>query len=175
MSDSNIPTPDPASATEQHPPETDAQSVLSILRKSREQLGTKAKPLDLVVPGYDGLLLIRYKWISFKSLNAGAQDLTNVKDPSEAQYLAASDLIVTCAEDVLIRVDGVVKPLADSPVFIGDPRLDEALGLPTTDTVLETVHALFGGNEYALIRCANTVALWLQDTTLKIDEEYLGN
>jgi hypothetical protein len=176
-----------ASATEQTVPEAssetapgggdqDTRSVIETLRERRNQLGLQAKPLDIPVPGYDGLLILRCRWVAFKDLSAGARELSKIKEPTEAQIHAAADTLVVCCQDFLIKVGDEIKPIAEdgTPTVFGDPRLPASLGFSQLATAVDVARAVFN-NEYALIRTANTVIEWLQDTTKRVDTDILGN
>lgn len=168
-----------ASATEQSVPDggvDDSQSVISTLRGLRSRLGAQSPPFDVVVPGYDDLLIVRCKWVPFKDLNQGAKDLQKITEPTELQIAAAADTFVTTCQELLIRVDNEVRPLAQDgvPINFGDPRLPELLGFAPTTTARDAVRAVFA-NEYSLITTANSVVEWLQDTTRNVDKAFLGN
>lgn len=192
MSDTPIPTDEigqavpvqplasPApSATESAVPDggvDDSESVISTLRGLRSKLGAQSPPFDVVVPGYDDLLIVRCKWVPFKDLNQGAKDLQKISEPTELQIAAAADTFVTTCQELLIRVDDVVKPLAKDgvPITFGDPRLPDLLGFTPTTSARDAVRSVFA-NEYALITTANSVVEWLQDTTRNVDKAFLGN
>lgn len=171
------PTEAPAVET---PGGAQAVSLVDRLREKRNNIGSKAKPLDLKIPGYEGLLVGRFKWVDYKTLTDGAKDLKNVTEPTEAQVRAAADVIVTCLTELLAHDGEGLKPLSEviggepGPVTFGDPRLPEAFDFPPQSTAIDTAKALFN-NEYALINLSNIVTEWLQDTTLKIHKDLLGN
>lgn len=157
-------------------PTDDPLSVISQLREKRKTLGAGAKPLRLEVPGYDGLLLIDFKWVPFSELAKNALSLQKVKSPIEVQIAAACDTLIATCDGFFIRIGEDVKPLDEDEPFdtFGDPRLPELLGYEAANSARESCRSLFA-NEYSLITTANTVLEWLQDTTRAVDEEHLGN
>ncbi len=156
--------------------DNDTLSVLAELRTLRGTLGGESKPLDLEVPGYKGLLLIRYKWVPYSQIAQNAKSLSKIEETAERQLSAAADVLVDTCEEFLIRVGEELQPLSknDIPVTFGDPRLPESLGFMPTDTARKACMRVFN-NDYALIRTADVVTTWLQDTSRKVDADVLGN
>lgn len=164
----------PASATEPVP--DGDTSILASIRQKREKLGAGSTPVTLDIPGYDGELLARYKWVPLRTLTRTAQQLSAMSEPTEQSINAAADSLVATCQEILIRVGDVVKPLAkDSlPITFGDPRLAEALGFQHQSEARENCKQVFR-NEYAVIAQGAQVVEWLQDTTRKVDGQALGN
>jgi len=167
-----VQTPSPDGAVEPSP----LDSVLAGIKADRLKLGAGSDPLDLVVPGYHGALVLRCQWIPFAKLTAGAKALADISEPTEQMIVASADTLVTTCKEFLIKVDGVLKPLSTTaePITFGDPRLAEALGFPAPATARAGAEAVFR-NDYAMIRTGNAIVAWLQDTTKTLDEEFLGN
>jgi hypothetical protein len=153
----------------------DAQSVIAQLRVERSKLGAAATPLDVVIPGYDDLLLLRCKWVDFKELSDGGKSLSKITEPTEQEIAAAADALVVTCKELLIQVKGELKPLSQTsdPVTFGDPRLPGLLGFAPADTARDTVRAVFA-NDYALLDTANAVVRWLKDTTKRQNLAFLG-
>lgn len=170
------PVPD-VSATEPTVPGggVDATSVLATLQRLRSKLGAKADPLDIPLPGYEGLLILRCRWIPFKDLSAGADDLATISEPTEQSIAAAADTLVLTCQEFRIKVGDETRPLSEDavPVTFGDPRLPGLLGFDPVDSARDAARATLA-NEYALIGVGNQIVRWLQDTTKKLDQSYLG-
>jgi hypothetical protein len=170
----------PVSATEQTVPDGgvtgDTQSVISSLRDLRSKLGSQAPPLDIVVPGYDNVLLLRCKWVPLKTLSEAAQGLDKITEPTELHIAAAADTLVTTCQEFVIRVGKEIKPLSQDgvPITFGDPRLPELLGFAPVESARAAVRAVFA-NEYALIETGNAVVEWLKDTTKRVNADLQGN
>ena len=47
-------------------------SILGVLREARARIGAGAKPLEVTIPGYDGKLVIRFRWVPVKELSRKA-------------------------------------------------------------------------------------------------------
>ena len=153
----------------------DMQSVIASLREHRNQLGANSAPLELEVPGYDGLLLIRYRWVSLKDLSKNTENLQRIKESNEQNVAAAADTLIGTCDEFLVRVGDELQPLSDNgvPITFGDTRLVGLLGFDTPKTVRDAVRSVFG-NEYALIKTASVIIEWLQDTSLKVDQGFLA-
>lgn len=151
------------------------QSVLAKLREARKELGENSKPLDIVVPGQDELLVLRCKWIPFLQLAEGAKTLSKIDEPTELRVAAAADTLVATCQEFLIQVNGELRPLSQTevPIRFGDPRLPEALGFTPADTARDNCRAVFS-NEYALIEIGNAVIEWLKDTSQRTNALFLG-
>lgn len=151
------------------------QSTLARLREARKELGENAKPLDIVVPGQDELLVLRCKWIPFIRLAEGAKTLSKIDEPTELRVAASADTLVATCQEFLIQVNGELRPLSqtDVPIRFGDPRLPEALGFAPAANARDAACAVFS-NEYALIEIGNAVIEWLKDTTKRNNTAFLG-
>jgi hypothetical protein len=154
----------------------ETQSVLSNLRDMRGKLGSNSTPLDLAIPGYEGLLVLRCKWIPFKDLSKHAQKLNKIDEVDELRVAAAADTLSLCCQEILIRVEDELRPMSEDsvPVTFGDPRIAQNLGFPFPDTTRETVRAVFA-NDYAMMTTAESLVTWLQDTTASVNDGILGN
>lgn len=158
-------------------PETDegTLSVLSRVREDRKKLGEQSTPLDLAVPGFSGALVIRYRWIPYTALSKNAKSLAKIEEVSEQQIFAAADVIVSCAQELLLLVNGKLVPFPNvEKMSFASPELSAALDFPQQDTAINTVKAVFS-NDYAMMVQAGTVTEWLQDTTLKINKGFSEN
>jgi hypothetical protein len=133
--------------------------------------------LDIPVPGYpDDILVLRFRWIPYSELGSNAKKLGKIESQTEQNLAVAADLLVKTCEDVLINVEGNLKPIATdgSETKLGDADvLSEALGFPKPDSAIRTCLAVFN-NEYAVIAIAMKVSAWLEDTSKKVDAEFVG-
>jgi hypothetical protein len=151
-------------------------SVASTLQGLRGQLGKNATPLDLDVPGYDGILVIRYKWVPFSEISKNSEVLKRIGNQSALAVAACCEtLISTCVEFLIRAEDGELHPLSqdDVPITFLDKRLAEALGFDASLGSRDYVRSTFS-NDYALIETANTVMEWLQDTSKGVNKDFLG-
>jgi hypothetical protein len=173
---------DQASATEQVIPSagdaSPTQSVLEQIRAKHGQLGAQATPLELAVPGYDGLLLIRFRWIAPEDLTKGAEELLKIGNPTKQRVAAAADTLIRTAQEFLIKVGDQVKPLApegEDPITVfGDPRLPALLGFNATENARLAARSVFA-NDYSLIDAGEVVMAWLKDTSRNIERDLSGN
>lgn len=154
-------------------------TILGTLRAQRAQIGAGANPLHLEVPGYDGRLVVAYKWTEPRALSRTAKQLSQIKEPTEQMVAASADTLVAACEEVFVRVEEngnlVLKPLSTDghPVTFSDPRLAYALGFEDPRNARDMAIRAFN-NEYALMRQAGAVVEWLEDTTRKVNEDFLG-
>jgi len=158
-------------------------SILSDLRKKRDSLGEQREPLQLDIPGYDGELVVEYKYVPFKEMRARSQAIMRQKASADRDIGAACDTLVLCCQAIYMRVQDRLVNIAatdpEIPTTYGDERLAEALGFtinlqnkdhgPARQGVLETFR-----NEYTIFDQAAKVTRWLQNTHRTIDEEFLG-
>lgn len=162
------------------PAEEATQSVLSSilgdLRQSRQKIGAGADPLDIAVPGYDGRLVVRFRWVPPEQLAATSKSLQAIKNPTAQQIAAAADTLVATCDEFLVRVDGELQPLSTNefPITFSDgDRLSYALGFPKPSTARECCQLVFN-NDYAMGDTAFKVMTWLEDTSRRVSEEQLG-
>lgn len=155
-------------------------SILGTLRAKRAKAGAGADPLYLPVPGYDGDLVLEFKWVPMKDLSKTGTQLAKIKEVTAQTIAAAADAVVATCSEVMVMVEGeggvkTRQPLStnDIPVTFADPRVSYALGFPAAPDARTTVIRAFN-NEYALIDVANKVSAYLEDTSLASDEEFLG-
>lgn len=151
-------------------------NVLDGLAKMRAQIGANAKPVDIAIPGYDGQLIARFKWVPAEDLAATAKSLAQIKNPTKQQLAAAADALVACNEEILVKVDGKLESLlheGEPVTFSYGTGLLLALKLPPVASARDCVFAVFG-NDYALADVATRLLTWLEDTTRQVDEEHLG-
>lgn len=150
-------------------------NILSGLRAKRDKLGAGAEPDFFDVPGYDEQLVLKFVWVPLKVLGKTGVELIKIKEPTEQTIAAAADAIVATCSEIFVRVDGDVKPLSTNnvPVTFGDPRVAFALQFPPVKDARSAVISTFG-NEYALIKAANSLTEWLENTSTSVNERYLG-
>lgn len=168
--------PDPAVDT---PPDLSIlPSVLGELRKSRQQIGSGAAPIDIPIPGYQGKLIARFKWVPVTALAATAASLRKIKDPTTQQLAAVADALAATNDEILVHSDPETDP--QSLTYQGAPctfqngeGLALALGFAAPRSARECVNAVFN-NEYAMVDVAQRVMQWLEDTSREVDESFLG-
>lgn len=153
--------------------EQDHSQLIGRLRQRREQLGEgRSEVWD--VPGYEGELAARYKYVPLDQLGRGSQQLAKVKDPTRRNLLAACDTLVACCDELLIRVHGELRPLSQDgvPIKFGDDRLGKELDFEHKAARQDVIQTF--NNEYALMRQAVEVSRWLEGQSNDLDEEFLG-
>lgn len=153
------------------------------LRRRREHLKSK-KTLDLLVPGYQGLLGVRYRALGddeFEQLikKMGATDRVD----AQSNIDAALDLLIRSCECILIDEGNDLEPLTDDgdvPIAY-DVRLAETLGyadeLGDSPTARAIVRGLFSPEGHAPLAPAghaDSLVKWLQGNEQAIDQALLG-
>lgn len=155
-------------------------SILGSLRAKRAKAGAGADPLYLPVPGYDGDLVLEFKWKPLREISKTGVQLAKIKEATAQTIAAAADAVVATCSELMVMVAGeggvkVRKPLSSNeiPVTFSDSRVSYALDFPAAPDARTTVIRAFN-NEYALIDVANKVMAYLEDTSLASDEAFLG-
>lgn len=165
-----------APAIEPAPVDNVQSTVLASLRAKREGLGANTPPEFFDVPGYDGELVLQFKWVPLKELSRTSDQLAKIKDRAALNEAAAADAIAATCSELYVRVEGQVVPLStnDVPVTFSEAqRVAGALGFPVAPDTRTTVVRAFN-NEYALIKLATAVTEWLEDVSVSINDRYLG-
>lgn len=153
-------------------------SVLGELRRARAQIGSGAEPLDIPIPGYQGRLIARFKWVPVTALAATAKSLQKIKDPTRQQLAAAADALAATNDEFLVVLEDGTEP--ETVTYQGAPcsfqngaGLAVALGFPEPASARECVYAVFN-NEYAMVDVVQKVMQWLEDTSREVDTSFLG-
>ena len=161
----------------------------SMLDKLREEYQKHAEQetIDLDVPGWDGMLVARYKLLDGAALgNIGDKVNRQFKKTHERNLYATIDSILQANEGMYFRNPEDAEdltPIDPDPVNRGfavtysDPALLDAIGVPRTEvsSARDTVRMVFKGNEVAIIRHGAKLALWMGDTTKDVNEGFLGD
>lgn len=149
-----------------------ALSLRDRLRQRREEKRADNR-LDLIVPGYEGDLGVRYRPIPEGELQGFAQRLTK-----ETEGLAAArQMIVASCDTILVR-EGDLEPLTDDdnqPIRF-DERLGEFLGIDA-DRAVDIAAEVFspgGAQPLAVMAHASALVNWMQGKDLEVDEDLLG-
>lgn len=160
--------------------EGEAVAVVSIrdrIRAERESIAAE-KTIDLIVPGYSGLLAVRYRAISDREMEQYAQKLQKEGD---AGMRAGYDLLIETCESILVRVesdrDFEVLEDDDGDRVKFDVRLAEFLGIEAK-SARETVAQTFspdGAQSLAAFSHVAAVQEWLMGKSSEIDPSLLGN
>jgi hypothetical protein len=150
-------------------------SIRDQIRAEREAIASE-KTLDLLVPGYSGLLAVRYRSISDRELEQ------YIKRAQGEQSIGANlDLLIQTCETILYRESDEQEftPALDEngDRIRFDIRLAEMLGIDAK-TARETVAGFFspdGAQPLAVAQHIGAVADWLQGKSSEIDPALLGN
>ena len=149
-------------------------SLIARLRALREEAKADHH-LDLDIPGYEGLLVARFKPYSIAKSEAKANVLRKEMGKKRSVLLQAScDGLIDACDEVLIRKtpDADLQPVDDVTPVRFDSRLAELLGIQAT-TAREVVVGLFP-TEQSILAMNVAVSEWLQDVTRDVDEDLLG-
>lgn len=153
------------------------ESIRDRIRAERESIAAE-KSLDLVVPGYSGLLAIRYRSISDREMERYA---ARIQKENDAGIRAGYDLLIEACEAILVRMETdqefEILEDDDGDRVRFDIRLAEFLGVEAS-SARETVAAIFspeGVQSLAAFDQAASVLAWLQGKSADIDPALLGN
>lgn len=160
--------------------EGEAVAVVSIrdrIRAERESIAAE-KTIDLIVPGYSGLLAVRYRAISDREMEEYAR---RIQKEGDAGIRAGYDLLIETSECILVRVEEsepfeVLEDEDGHPVKF-DVRLAEFLGVEAK-SARETVAQTFspdGAQSLAAFSHISAVQEWLMGKSSEIDPSLLGN
>jgi hypothetical protein len=159
-------------------PEPKGSVRLQQLRERRKEIA-KERTLDLVVPGYDGLLLVRYHRIPREELAKFALKAQRGGDKEAVNSNA--DLLIRCCEAVLYRAgeDADPEPLNEDsgePTTFSSGTLGDLLGFDE-ESARDAVYGLFspeGARVLASDSHAEALIAWQQGKPEQIDQELLG-
>lgn len=160
-------------------------SVLDRLREQREtQLAEKR--LSLPVKGWDGLLYVRYRPLSWEKL---MDLLDSVALDAESGVQANADALVAACDALLVKDDPEGEPRSLAAVLReqgedvpqAEVRFDEvacdALGIEGVQTARETVLAIFAGAvspELSVAEHAARLGGWMRSAAEEVDDSLLG-
>lgn len=163
---------------EEQPAAHAAGSILGQIAQRRAELAQGRKPLDLEIPGYDGQLWCRYRFVSYDRLaNIGVRLTRTVKDEATRNLLGCVDTLIACCDEILVRnqagaLVSMSSEIGDDRPVQYDRRLADGLGFEA-ETARDVVLGVFA-NEYALIGQAGEVTEWLTRESPEVDKELLG-
>lgn len=145
--------------------------LIDALRARREEL-QKERHLDLDVPGYRGLLVVRYKPIDWDWLKKIGERADRNYHPRK-ELMAMVDVLVKSCDSVWTRDQGELKPVDPEGAIVRfDEQLAAILGFES-QSARKTLLATFN-NDLAVTAQYNTVSEWMQNVDLEVDEELLG-
>lgn len=165
-------------------------SVLDLIHERREQLAAE-RTLDLLVPGHDGNLAVRYHAEPLEELT---DEFRKAQRKRDTDPLAGTDILVRLCETILIRnEEGDLQPLAVYASAAGriDEDLQEAednpigfdirlarLGLipEHVESARQIVKAFFSPEDAQVLAPAShiqSLQLWLQGQAEEIDNSLL--
>jgi hypothetical protein len=146
-------------------------SILDELRASHSRLGDGAEPFEREIPGYDGKIIAKFKWVHPKELSVTSKQLERIKDPTEQRLAAAADSLVATCDEILVLGETLLHQ-GEKVTFQNGEGIGVLLGVPVTDA-RSACNALFN-NPYAVIDVAFDVVTWLEDTSRNVASEHLG-
>lgn len=157
------------------------QTLRDALRARFEALPT-SRVKDFDVPGYDGLLVARYRRMTTAEVTALTEHLPDV-DPNDresvvraAVCLNADFLCAACAE-LFGRKDGELQPLSDDGVPMRyDQSFAAMMGFDVTPEqgAREVLMRTLDHNELALKRHADDVDEWMTSLRPALDKDTVG-
>jgi hypothetical protein len=158
----------------------DKENLLAGVRKLRDERVGEDHKKDLDIPGYDGLLMARFRPYQMSKSERAANSLRERAERGDPVILdVACDTLVHACSEILVRKNKDSDPISiddEVPVRF-DTRLSEVLGLgvpePPKGKARDVVKALFF-TEQGIVAMAMTVDAWLRDVYKEVDEELLG-
>jgi hypothetical protein len=153
---------------------TPVTSEIERLRELRRGI-TENRTIELDIPGYNGLLVARYRLLDWKTVRGIVKRLENKQSQSEAEMLSQMDTIASaCVELLLRKEDDSLIGMDDSygPVRY-DKHLCELLDLPVPSTAREAIVSVFV-SDMAIVGHHAKLLTWMQGEQEDVDEEFLG-
>ena len=157
--------------------EVNPGSLAAQLREKYKNLQNQEGHYDCEIPGYNGILVARYKTVEWSLLKKLAKKVEKSRDDRKELYAHADTLVRACDEIYGKDKDGKLIPLYK--VFPGleegvpvkyDHQLVQAFGL-TAKSARDTLLQLFN-NDIAVTAHHNEVAEWMQDTSPEESEDF---
>jgi hypothetical protein len=148
-------------------------SILTELRAKREELRGD-HTVDLEVPGYQGLLWVRYGTIPLKEAELLGKEVMKEQKDMRTLLGAVDTLIAACrgvyvkSGDELVSIDTT----QDVPVLF-DQRLADLLDFQSSGGARGVVRGTFS-NDYAIVQQSIVLSRWMQNTSLDVSEVNLG-
>lgn len=151
---------------------------LSAIRQRRKELGQK-RSLLLLVPGYGGLVGVRYKALPREEFAELNNKFSEQEKPTENDNL---DMLIRCCKEVLVRQthDDPWEPIdldRAEPTTFSTGNLPALLGEPPVETARQEVKLLFspdGSQPMAPEAHVEPLLAWQSDADAKLDKALLG-
>lgn len=148
-------------------PSPEDMTLLKELRKKREQSLAERPPLEIPVPGYDGLLVMKFVQIPWERANKiiNKSQRAARKDPRK-ELEGAADLLVAACEGIYARLkpSDPLRRIADG----FDQDLAERLGFQAA-RAREVVFGTFN-NDFAVMSTMNDVFNWISEEAEENDD-----
>ena len=169
-------------------------SVLSQLKERRAALnGTRRKTME--IPGYSGMLAVRFKLIDWEKAKAIGKRASKNPNP-RSDLLAAMDTIALATEEMLIKPEGdeaaklrdelgysdeefipmreAVEEFDPDVPVLWDQNLARALDVEPNprSPVRSIIYSVFGRNDMAVVGFHTELMGWLQSNNDEVDEDF---
>jgi hypothetical protein len=152
-------------------------SIVETLRAQREELRGD-HTVDMPIPGYQGLLIARYGVVTMKRAQEMGKIIQKV-DKDDRSMVGAVDTLIEACRGIYVKVTGedgkeVVQPIdpAWSQPTLFDQHLADLLAF-SAENARECVAQVFP-TEQAILKHSILLSRWMQDVTIDLSEELLG-
>lgn len=159
-------------------------SMMDALRAKHRRI-TESLTKDIALPGYDGVLVARYRVLDFQQEIAKIGKRVEVEFKTQAEqalYGAIDTMVLACKElgmwdrdseedDHFVSYQSIIG--LDAPVRYG-PSLVEAMGWEKIDTARDVVFKVFGGVETMILGHGAQLNAWFGNVTGDQSETFLG-
>ncbi len=160
-----------------------AASLMDSIRAKHQGI-VDSKETTIPLPGYDGLLVAKYRLLNVKGeLGAIGRKVEKAYKTVAEQglYGTIDTMIMACIEILTTKEDGTLVPLSeffgeDVPIRY-DARLADFVGLlqdVENKTARQVVFAVFGDNEPMILEHGRKLSGWMRDTTRDVDDDFLA-
>lgn len=157
----------------------DVGVLIDGIRTLREQRVGEDHFKDLDIPGYDGLIVARFRPYQMSKSERASKSLRERAQRGDPVILDVScDTIAHACSEIMVRKpDGTIVSIDEDVPVRFDQRLSELLGLnvppPPQGRARDVIKAMFF-TEHGIVAMAMTVDAWLRDVYKEVDEDLLG-
>lgn len=149
--------------------------LLATLREKRTAL-KEDHSLDLDLPGYDGLLVARFRPFPLEKQEKKMAEFQRAQGKQPILLKAACDTLIDACEQLMVRKPGQDEPVPIDPDALPPIAFDDRaakLFKFEAKTARQVVIGLFP-TEQSILAMNIRVSNWMTDVTRETDEELLG-
>lgn len=155
-------------------------SMMEALRRKHQEL-TNSQTLDMPMPGYEDLLVVRYRVLDVqKELNQiNRKAASEFSDAIVAQLFGTMDAMARACVEIFGKRGDEIVPLAesigpDAPPVRYNQALAEFMGWEDVTSARDVIMRLFANNEPMIMEHGQRLSRWMSNTTRRVNDSFLG-